>query len=151
MYIIQNSHYYITKDVQWFLPQIGYTSGNHLHVRKLIFRQNNNVEQARSQVKVLYYISLHIIWIYKLVGSGPHLASALNVQYLLMSSKYNPDGQRFKYGYPSTHWKSEYILICKATATFNLMRIHSASNLQVLFFYTNRLTGCMVACSSFSR
>lgn len=40
---------------------------------------------------------------YLLVANGPHRASFLKVQYFATSSKCNPDGQLFLYGYPSTH------------------------------------------------
>lgn len=38
------------------------------------------------------------------MATGPQRASFLNVQNLATSSKCNPDGQVFKYGYPSTHF-----------------------------------------------
>lgn len=53
-----------------------------------------------------------------LVAMGPQRASFLNVQNFCMSSKWRPDGQRLRYGNPSTHWK----LVEKNNAWVNRFR-----------------------------
>lgn len=61
--------------------------------------------------------SIHVRTIYMasgylLAASGPHRASSLKVQYFARSSKYNPDGQRFIYGKPSTHCNIKIENLC---------------------------------------
>lgn len=45
----------------------------------------------------LIILRIYIIY-HLLVEIGPQRASDLNVQSLFMSSKYSPEGQRFRYG-----------------------------------------------------
>lgn len=65
---------------------------------------------AGADIKNKFYINIKLtqFMIIKkkknsLVAIGPQRASFLKVQNLLMSSKCNPDGHLFRYGYPSTH------------------------------------------------
>lgn len=80
----------------------------------------HNIIQYRGSAKVRYHLwqlikqnlfrlispeIIFFLFLNLLVANGPQRASSLNVQYLAISSKYNPDGQLFRYGYPSTHYK----------------------------------------------
>lgn len=72
-----------------------------------------NDEAHRTVIIILNYMRVDS---HLLAGIGPHLASFLNVHSLLMSSKYNPDGQRFTQGQLSTHsnkTKNTIIFKCK--------------------------------------
>lgn len=50
--------------------------------------------------------NLQVVLKHLLAAIGPQRASFLKVQNLLISSKCNPEGHLFKYGYPSTHYRN---------------------------------------------
>lgn len=81
-----------------------YTSNSSNQLRILL---KKSFHTGKNQSKTLRNLSKYRNNFKKmnlLVANGPHRASFLNVQYLATSSKCNPDGHVFKYGYPSTHY-----------------------------------------------